>query len=185
MNAGAHGTETKDRLTQLVAYDRAGNRHVISLAEMGYSYRHAEADEGLIFTEAVMTGPRADPAVIAEEMAAVQKHREEAQPIREKTGGSTFKNPQPESAWKVIDAAGCRGLLIGGAQMSPLHCNFMINTGEATGQDLEQLGETVRKRVFADSGIQLHWEIKRWGAALPGHHVETLEESLAGGNLQT
>ena len=105
-------------------------------------------------------------------MDAVQHHRETVQPIREKTGGSTFKNPEGTSAWKEIDKAGCRGLMIGGAQMSPMHCNFMINTGNATGYDLEYLGETVRARVLENSGIRLQWEIKRIGHFKPGHEVD-------------
>ncbi|BCH24109.1 hypothetical protein MesoLjLb_38940 [Mesorhizobium sp. L-8-3] len=105
-------------------------------------------------------------------IVTVQHHRETVQPIREKTGGSTFKNPEGSSAWKEIDKAGCRGLMIGGAQMSPMHCNFMINTGNATGYDLEYLGETVRARVLENSGIRLHWEIKRIGQFKPGHEVQ-------------
>ena len=105
-------------------------------------------------------------------MDEVQNHRETVQPIREKTGGSTFKNPEGTSAWKEIDRAGCRGLMIGGAQMSPMHCNFMINVGNATGYDLEFLGETVRSRVLEKSGIRLHWEIKRIGEFRPGHEVQ-------------
>lgn len=163
MNAGAHGTETCQRMVELVAIDRQGNRHVLTNADMGYAYRHSSASKELIFTEAVFEGVPADEATIREEMAGVVAHREKAQPIREKTGGSTFKNPEGNSAWKVIDAAGCRGLTIGGAQMSELHCNFMINTGTATAHDLELLGETVRARVLEHSGIRLEWEIKRLG----------------------
>ena len=112
-------------------------------------------------------------------MDAVQHHRETVQPIREKTGGSTFKNPEGTSAWKVIDKAGCRGLMIGGAQMSPMHCNFMINTGNATGYDLEYLGETVRARVLENSGIRLHWEIKRIGRFKPGREVRRVSRAAA------
>ncbi len=117
---------------------------------------------------AVVEGHREDKAA----MDAVQHHRETVQPIREKTGGSTFKNPEGSSAWKEIDKAGCRGLMIGGAQMSPMRCNFMINTGNATGYDLEFMGETVRARVLENSGIRLHWEIKRIGQFKPGHEVQ-------------
>lgn len=163
MNAGAHGTETRQRMVELVALDRQGNRHVLSNADMDYAYRHSGASTELIFTEAVFEGAPATEAEIRVEMAEVVAHRERAQPIREKTGGSTFKNPDGKSAWKLVDAAGCRGLTIGGAQMSELHCNFMINTGAATGHDLELLGETVRARVLAQSGIRLEWEIKRLG----------------------
>lgn len=163
MNAGAHGTETRERMVELVAIDRRGRRHVLTNADMGYAYRHSAASKDLIFTEAVFEGTPADEADIRKEMEDVVAHRERAQPIREKTGGSTFKNPEGSSAWKVIDAAGCRGLTIGGAQMSELHCNFMINTGNATGHDLELLGETVRARVLEHSGVRLEWEIKRLG----------------------
>ncbi|WP_150525454.1 UDP-N-acetylmuramate dehydrogenase [Roseibium sediminis] len=163
MNAGAHGTETCERLVELTAIDRQGRRHVLSNADMKYAYRHSGAPKDLIFTSAVLEGVPSDEATIRREMAEVQDHREKAQPIREKTGGSTFKNPPGNSAWKVVDAAGCRGLTIGGAQMSEMHCNFMINTGTATGHDLELLGETVRARALADSGVRLEWEIKRLG----------------------
>lgn len=163
MNAGAHGTETRDRMVELTAIDRDGNRHVLSNAEMGYAYRHSSASRDLIFTSAVFEGVPQDESSVRQEMADVVDHREKAQPIREKTGGSTFKNPPGTSAWKEVDAAGCRGLRVGGAQMSEMHCNFMINTGSATGHDLELLGETVRARVLNHSGIRLEWEIKRLG----------------------
>ncbi|MES0882417.1 UDP-N-acetylmuramate dehydrogenase [Roseibium sp. SCP14] len=163
MNAGAHGTETRERVVELTAIDRSGNRHVLTNAEMGYAYRHSAASKDLIFTSAVFEGVPQNEEAIRQEMADVVAHRERAQPIREKTGGSTFKNPPGTSAWKEVDAAGCRGLMIGGAQMSEMHCNFMINTGEATGYDLELLGETVRARVLKHSGIRLEWEIKRLG----------------------
>ncbi|GAA0774180.1 UDP-N-acetylmuramate dehydrogenase [Roseibium denhamense] len=163
MNAGAHGTETRERMVELTAIDRDGNKHVLSNADMGYAYRHSSASRDLIFTSAVFEGIPQDETGIRAEMAAVVEHREKAQPIREKTGGSTFKNPEGTSAWKEVDAAGCRGLTIGGAQMSEMHCNFMINTGSATAHDLELLGETVRARVLKNSGIRLEWEIKRLG----------------------
>ncbi|QDG76644.1 UDP-N-acetylmuramate dehydrogenase [Labrenzia sp. PHM005] len=163
MNAGAHGTETCERMVELTAIDRDGNRHVLTNSDMGYSYRHSDAGKDLIFTSAVFEGVPQDEAAIREEMAAVVEHREKAQPIREKTGGSTFKNPEGNSAWKVVDAAGCRGLIVGGAQMSEMHCNFMINTGDASGHDLELLGETVRAKALENSGIRLEWEIKRLG----------------------
>ncbi|WP_299473533.1 UDP-N-acetylmuramate dehydrogenase [uncultured Roseibium sp.] len=163
MNAGAHGTETRDRMVELVAVDRKGARHVLSNRDMGYAYRHSSASHDLIFTGGVFEGTRQDEASIRQDMADVVDHREKAQPIREKTGGSTFKNPPGSSAWKEVDAAGCRGLTVGGAQMSEMHCNFMINTGSATGHDLELLGETVRARVLRHSGIRLEWEIKRLG----------------------
>ncbi|RWD59816.1 MAG: UDP-N-acetylmuramate dehydrogenase [Mesorhizobium sp.] len=172
MNAGANGVETRERVAEVRALDRAGNVHTLSNADMGYAYRHSSAPGGLIFTSAVFEGVPEDKAVIKAAMDAVQNHRETVQPIREKTGGSTFKNPEGSSAWKEIDKAGCRGLMIGGAQMSPMHCNFMINTGTATGYDLEYLGETVRARVLENSGIRLHWEIKRLGNFRPGHAVQ-------------
>ena len=140
--------------------------------EMGYAYRHSSAGKDLIFTRAVFEGTPAGKDEIREAMDAVQHHRETVQPIREKTGGSTFKNPEGHSAWKVIDEAGCRGLTVGGAQMSPMHCNFMINTGEASGYELENLGETVRARVLEASGIRLEWEIKRLGLFEPGQVVQ-------------
>ncbi|PAQ07321.1 UDP-N-acetylmuramate dehydrogenase [Mesorhizobium temperatum] len=172
MNAGANGVETRERVVEVRALDRKGNVHTLSNADMGYAYRHSAAPAGLIFTSAVFEGVLADKAAIQAAMDAVQHHRETVQPIREKTGGSTFKNPEGTSAWKEIDRAGCRGLMIGGAQMSPMHCNFMINTGTATGYDLEYLGETVRTRVLEKSGIRLHWEIKRIGNFRPGHEVQ-------------
>ena len=172
MNAGANGVETRERVLEVRALDRAGNVHKLSNADMGYAYRHSSAPAGLIFTSAIFEGVPEDKAAIKAAMDAVQNHRETVQPIREKTGGSTFKNPEGTSAWKEIDKAGCRGLMIGGAQMSPMHCNFMINTGTATGYDLEYLGETVRARVLENSGIRLHWEIKRLGNFRPGHAVQ-------------
>ncbi|PBC03192.1 UDP-N-acetylmuramate dehydrogenase [Mesorhizobium sp. WSM3860] len=172
MNAGANGVETRERVIEVRALDRAGNVHTLSNANMGYAYRHSSAPGGLIFTSAIFEGIPEDKAAIKAAMDAVQNHRETVQPIREKTGGSTFKNPEGSSAWKEIDKAGCRGLMIGGAQMSPMHCNFMINTGTATGYDLEYLGETVRARVLENSGIRLHWEIKRLGNFRPGHAVQ-------------
>lgn len=172
MNAGANGVETRERVVEVRALDRKGNVQTLSNAEMGYAYRHSAAPVGLIFTSAVFEGFAEDKATIKAAMDAVLNHRETVQPIREKTGGSTFKNPEGTSAWKEIDKAGCRGLMIGGAQMSPMHCNFMINTGTATGYDLEYLGETVRARVLEHSGIRLQWEIKRIGNFRPGHAVQ-------------
>jgi UDP-N-acetylmuramate dehydrogenase len=172
MNAGANGVETRERVVEVRALDRKGDLHVLTNAEMGYSYRKSTAPADLVFTSAVMEGYAEDREAIRAAMDAVQHHRETVQPIREKTGGSTFKNPEGTSAWKEIDKAGCRGLMIGGAQMSPMHCNFMINTGAATGYDLEYLGETVRARVLENSGIKLQWEIRRLGAFKPGHTVD-------------
>ena len=172
MNAGANGVETRDRVVEVRALDRAGNVHTLTNAELGYAYRHSSAPADLIFTSALFSGYPEDRDAIKAAMDAVQHHRETVQPIRERTGGSTFKNPDGTSAWKEIDNAGARGLMIGGAQMSPMHCNFMINTGTATGYDLEFLGETVRARVLENSGIRLQWEIKRIGRFKPGHEVQ-------------
>jgi len=172
MNAGANGVETRDRVVAVRAVDRNGAVHSLSNAEMGYDYRRSAAPAELIFTSALFEGFPEEPETIRAAMDAVQHHRETVQPIREKTGGSTFKNPPGTSAWKEIDKAGCRGLMIGGAQMSPMHCNFMINTGNATGYDLEYLGETVRAKVLEKSGIRLEWEIKRLGRFKPGREVD-------------
>jgi len=171
MNAGASGGETAGLVAEVHALDRQGNQHILSGKQMGFAYRHCGAPAELIFTKVIFAGKPAERAEIETQMAAVQSHRETAQPIREKTGGSTFRNPEGHSAWKLIEAAGCRGLKIGGAQMSEMHCNFMINTGAATAYDLEALGEEVRRRVFAASGIKLQWEIKRLGQFTPGHIV--------------
>ncbi len=172
MNAGANGTETRERVVEIIAIDRSGQRHVLSNADMGYSYRHSEAADDLIFVEAVYDGVPADPEDIQLQMDDVQTHRETAQPIKSRTGGSTFKNPDGGKAWQLVDAAGCRGLRIGGAQVSEMHCNFLLNVDNATGHDLELLGETVRARVFETSGIRLDWEIRRIGSFLPGQAVE-------------
>jgi UDP-N-acetylmuramate dehydrogenase len=163
MNAGANGRETKDVLVEAVGIDREGNRHVFSNAEMKFVYRSSSVDPSIIFTSARFRGLIAAPDAIRARMMEVQNHRETAQPIREKTGGSTFKNPPGHSAWKLVDAAGCRGLRLGGAQVSEMHCNFLINTGDATAHDIEMLGETVRTRVRENSRIELQWEIKRIG----------------------
>ncbi|MBI5264126.1 MAG: UDP-N-acetylmuramate dehydrogenase [Bradyrhizobium sp.] len=163
MNAGANGSETKDVLIEATGIGRDGSKHVFSNADMKFVYRSSGVDPSIIFTSARFRGTIKDAETIRAGMAEVQNHRETAQPIREKTGGSTFKNPPGQSAWKLIDAAGCRGLRVGGAQVSEMHCNFLINTGNATGSDIETLGETVRARVKAKSGIELQWEIKRIG----------------------
>lgn len=168
MNAGCYGAETKDVLRSVTAIDRRGRRQLISLSDMDYAYRHSGAAADLIFTEATFEGRHDDPAAILSRMADITARREESQPIREKTGGSTFKNPDQvqsagRGAWQVIDAAGGRGFRVGGAQMSEKHCNFMINTGTATAADLETLGETIRKKVKASEGVDLEWEVKRLG----------------------
>jgi UDP-N-acetylmuramate dehydrogenase len=172
MNAGANGVETRERVVEVRAIDRKGDLHVMTNAQMGYAYRHSGAAKDLIFTGAVFEGYPAEKEEIRAKMDEVQNHRETVQPIKEKTGGSTFKNPPGHSAWKLIDEAGCRGLMVGGAQMSPMHCNFMINTGAAHGYDLEYLGETVRARVLEKSGVRLEWEIKRLGLFRPGQEVQ-------------
>ena len=171
MNAGAHGRETKDTLIGARAVDRLGNRHVLSLSDMKFTYRHCGIPEDWIFTEATYQGRPGNPADIAKEMDEVAEYREKNQPIKERTGGSTFKNPAGHSAWKLVDAAGMRGFRVGGAKVSEMHCNFLINDQKATGEDVERLGETVRARVKANSGIGLEWEIIRLGLPLEGQPV--------------
>jgi UDP-N-acetylmuramate dehydrogenase len=166
MNAGANGAETRDVLIEASGVGRDGQKHVFSNAGMKFVYRNSGVDPSIIFTSARFQGRPATAEAIRARMNEVQAHREAAQPIREKTGGSTFKNPPDHSAWKLIDAAGCRGLRVGAAQVSDMHCNFVINTGDATAADIETLGETVRTRVKENSGIELQWEIKRIGVSL-------------------
>ena len=149
--------------------NRAGDVKVFKNFQMGFSYRHCDIGDDIIFTSALFKGEKDEPEAIAERMNAVKQHRETVQPIREKTGGSTFKNPKGHSAWRLIDDAGCRGLKIGGAQVSDMHCNFLINTGDATAADIELLGETVRARVKQHCGVELIWEIKRVGKSLKSH----------------
>lgn len=163
MNGGAYGRETKDVLVEARGVDRAGNVRVFSNADMHYSYRHCGAPQDVIFTQALFHGAPGDPATIAAEMDKITESREATQPIKSRTGGSTFKNPAGHKAWQLIDAAGCRGLTLGGAQVSELHCNFLINQGQASAADIESLGELVRQRVKARSGLDLEWEIKRIG----------------------
>jgi len=165
MNGGAYGGETKDALIEARAVDRAGRFHVLTNAELGFTYRHCSAPDDYIFTQATFRGARGDPAVIAAEMEKITESREATQPIKSRTGGSTFKNPPGGKAWQLIDAAGCRGLRVGDAQVSEMHCNFLINLGSATAADLENLGEQVRARVKETSGVVLEWEIKRIGVA--------------------
>ena len=172
MNAGASGGETRERLVEAHAVDRSGVRHALTNSDMGFTYRHSAVPEDLIFTEAVFAGVPAEASAIKAAMDAVEEHRERAQPIREKTGGSTFTNPPGNKAWQLIDAAGCRGLHVGGAMVSEMHCNFLINTGAATATDLERLGETVRARVLASGGVPLEWEIRRVGRFPEGENVQ-------------
>lgn len=178
MNAGCYGTETKDVLVEAYAVDRGGNRHILTPAQLGMAYRHTNAPPGMVFTGAVFQGTEDDPALIETRMADIRQRRESSQPIREKTGGSTFANPSADDlaraglpsdtkVWQLIDRAGCRGLRKGGAVMSEKHCNFMINEGAATAADLEDLGEEVRRRVADMSGIGLRWEIRRIGDRPP------------------
>jgi UDP-N-acetylmuramate dehydrogenase len=171
-NAGCYGRELKDVLIRLEGINRAGERRVFGEghAPVHFSYRHTDLPEDFIVTRLVLRGSGTrDAGEIAAEIEALQARRAETQPIREKTSGSTFANPDPpgtpgqRSAWKLIDAAGCRGLKVGGAQVSPMHCNFLINTGEATAADLEALGELVRARVLETSGVSLRWEVRRIG----------------------
>jgi UDP-N-acetylmuramate dehydrogenase len=166
MNAGAYGGETKDVLVYANAVTRGGDMVTFTNAEMGFSYRHCGVPEDHIFTSALFEGKSGDRAAIAAEMDKITEAREATQPIKSRTGGSTFKNPDGHKAWQLIDAAGCRGLKVGDAQVSELHCNFLINLGSATAADIETLGETARGRVKENSGVDLEWEIKRIGIGL-------------------
>src|SRR5215207_3952322 len=165
MNGGAYQGETKDVLVEARAVDRQGRIHTLKNADMHYSYRHCGAPEDFIFTEATFEGRPGDRAAIAAEMDKITGSREATQPIKSRTGGSTFKNPPSQKAWQLIDAAGCRGLTVGGAQVSEMHCNFLINLGDAIAADIETLGETVRRRVKENSAVELEWEIKRIGVS--------------------
>jgi UDP-N-acetylmuramate dehydrogenase len=163
MNAGAYGQETGSVTATARAVDRAGAVHEVPREALGFAYRHASAPADWIFTAATLVGGRGEPAVIAARMAAIRAEREQTQPVRSRTGGSTFTNPPDEKAWRLIDRAGCRGLAIGGARVSDQHCNFLINTGGATAAELEALGEEVRRRVLDATGVALRWEIRRIG----------------------
>jgi UDP-N-acetylmuramate dehydrogenase len=165
MNGGAYGRETKDALIEARGVDRSGRLRVFSNGDMHYSYRHCGAPDDIVFTQALFQGAPGDPSAIAAEMEKITESREATQPIKSRTGGSTFKNPPGHKAWQLIDAAGCRGLKVGGAQVSEMHCNFLINLGSATAADIETLGETVRRRVKENSGVELEWEIMRIGVA--------------------
>lgn len=175
MNAGCYGFETKDVLVKADCLDRSGTLHSITPETINMQYRHTDLPADWIVTSAVFKGHPAPTADIEARMNEIKNKREDSQPIREKTGGSTFANPHPDSSWKLIDAAGCRGLRHGGAQISEKHCNFMINTGTATALDLEQLGETVRKRVFDHCGTMLRWEIRRIGQFKEGQGITPAE----------
>ena len=163
MNGGAYGRETADVLVDCDVVLRDGSRTTLPIGELGYTYRHSELPEGAVVVGARLKGEAGDPAEIGAEMDRIAQAREESQPVRTKTGGSTFKNPPGEKAWQLVDAAGCRGMMRGGAQVSEKHTNFLINTGTATSEDIEQLGEDVRAKVRDNSGIELEWEIQRVG----------------------
>ena len=165
MNGGAYGGETKDILVEARGVDRRGAVRAYSNAGMGFSYRHCGVADDVIFTQALFQGAPGDAAAITAEMNKITESREATQPVKSRTGGSTFKNPPGHKAWQLIDAAGCRGLRLGGAQVSEMHTNFLINLGSATAADIETLGETVRERVKQSSGVDLEWEIKRIGVA--------------------
>ena len=163
MNAGAFGSEMKDVVRSARVMDRKGAVRTLKAAELGFSYRHCQVPEGHVFLDTAMQGKSGDAGDIAARMEAIREAREASQPTRVRTGGSTFANPEGTKAWELIDKAGCRGLTIGGAQVSEKHCNFLLNTGEATAKDIERLGEEVRRRVKETSGIDLRWEIRRIG----------------------
>ena len=163
MNGGAYGREVKDILVSADIVTRTGETQTLSLADLGYSYRHSQLAEGAVVVGATFVGGPGDPKLIGAEMDRIAAEREASQPLRTKTGGSTFKNPPGNKAWQLVDNAGCRGLTLGGAQVSEKHTNFLINLGTASSADVEALGEEVRKRVKAHSGVDLEWEIQRIG----------------------
>jgi UDP-N-acetylmuramate dehydrogenase len=163
MNGGAYGRETRDVLIEARAVDRKGAKRVLSNAEMEFGYRHCGAPGDLIFIEALLQGEVGDSAAIEREMNEITTARESTQPVKSRTGGSTFKNPDGHKAWELIDKAGLRGFAVGQARVSEKHCNFLINEGGASAADIEELGETIRRRVMETSGIMLDWEIKRIG----------------------
>jgi UDP-N-acetylmuramate dehydrogenase len=165
MNAGAYGRDVSDLLVEATIVTRDGAVETWSAARLGYSYRHSALPEGAIVVDALFEGVAGDTAAIGAEMDRIAAEREASQPLRSRTGGSTFKNPDGRKAWALIDAAGCRGLRIGDAQVSEKHCNFLLNLGAATSAEIEALGETVRERVLAHSGVTLEWEIRRIGTA--------------------
>ncbi len=163
MNGGAYGRETRDILVECDVILRSGERQTLAVDALGYSYRHSNLPEGAVVVSATFRGHPGEPAAIQAEMDRIAAAREESQPLRSKTGGSTFKNPEGHKAWQLVDQAGCRGLMIGGAQVSEKHTNFLLNLGEATSADIEALGEEVRRRVKDRSGVELEWEIQRIG----------------------
>ena len=163
MNGGAYGREVKDVLIEADVVLRSGERKTLPKAALGYTYRHSDLPQGAIVVSATFRGHAGDPAAIQAEMDRIAAEREASQPLRSKTGGSTFKNPDGQKAWELVDQAGCRGMMLGGAQVSEKHTNFLINTGDATSEDIEVLGETVRDKVRRTSGVDLQWEIQRVG----------------------
>ncbi|WP_337996123.1 UDP-N-acetylmuramate dehydrogenase [Oleispirillum naphthae] len=167
MNAGAFGGEVREVLVKATLMDPFGFRHVLNPDDLGLSYRHSDIPEGWVVLEASFAARPGDAAAIAEKMEAIRAARADAQPQRVRTGGSTFANPPGAKAWELVDRAGCRGLAVGGAMVSEKHCNFLINTGSATARDIETLGEEVRRRVKAATGVDLAWEIRRIGEPLP------------------
>jgi UDP-N-acetylmuramate dehydrogenase len=168
MNGGAYGGEVVDVILSAAGIDRQGNRRTWTRDELHLTYRHCGVAEDVIFTRATFQGRPDDADAVKARIDAIQQARADSQPVRARTGGSTFANPDGHKAWQLIDAAGCRGLTIGGAQISEKHCNFLLNLGGATAQDIESLGEEVRRRVKAKSGVELRWEIRRIG--LPPSH---------------
>jgi UDP-N-acetylmuramate dehydrogenase len=168
MNGGAYGVEVKDVLVDCDVVLRSGELVTLASADLGYTYRHSALPEGAIVVAARFRGRPGEPAAIQAEMDRIAQSREASQPLRSKTGGSTFKNPEGHKAWQLVDQAGCRGLTLGGAQVSEKHTNFLLNTGSATSTEIEALGEEVRRRVRAASGVELEWEIQRVGRAGQG-----------------
>lgn len=165
MNGGAYGREVKDILVACDVVLRSGERRTLALGDLGYTYRHSALPDGAIVVSAIFRGESKEPALIQAEMDRIAQSREESQPLRSRTGGSTFKNPPGDKAWRLVDEAGCRGLTIGDAQVSEKHCNFLLNLGTATSAEIEALGEEVRRRVKEQSGVTLEWEIQRVGVA--------------------
>jgi UDP-N-acetylmuramate dehydrogenase len=163
MNAGCYGSEIKDVLVECTAIDGNGAKHILTSSQMGFSYRKSDVPDDFIFVDALFEGAKDEVSAVRARMESLLERRESTQPVKSKTGGSTFKNPPGHKAWQLIEEAGCRGLRHGGAQVSEMHCNFLINTGQATAADIEALGEDVRAQVKAKFGIELEWEIKRVG----------------------
>ncbi len=185
MNAGAYGRDVSDILVEATVVRRSGVVETLPAAAFGFSYRHSALPDGDIVVEALFRGTPGNRAAITAEMDRIAAEREASQPLRSRTGGSTFKNPPGHKAWQLVDAAGCRGLKVGGAQVSEKHTNFLINTGDATSADIEALGDEVRRRVLAHSGVELEWEIERVGlpAPLPLQGGEKNEGSGPDGRL--